>query len=195
MHCRVIQQSRRRWGLVLALVLGAALRPVAAEPGNEVGGEEFHAKAKYLLNLAHFVEWPAGVFAATNAPIVIGVLGSPDVWPALEALAAGQRVRGRACQLRRLDDADPRSGCQIIFLGKASRLTPADLNRFAIEEHALIVGETGDFTKRGGMMSLETASASVRLHVNPGAVRQAGLRLSAALASVTQLPAATGGTR
>lgn len=196
MNCRTKPQPRvQRW-LALIFVLGGLLRPEATELAADAGSIEIRAQATYLLNLAHFVDWPTGVFASTNAPIVIGVLGANGLWPTLEQMVPGHRVKGRQFELRRLDTPDSRSDCQIVFLGRDSGLTPASLKPLPGSEHVLMVGETSDFNNQGGMMSLESQDGGVRLKVNPAAVHRAGLRLSAALASVTQLSvAASGGGR
>ena len=196
MNCRTKPQPRvTRW-LVLISLLGGLLRLEATESAAESGSDEVRTKATYLLNLAHFVEWPAEVFATTNAPIVIGVLDAGELWSTLEPLAQSKRVNGRQCELRRLETLEDRSGCQIVFLGRECPLSPASLKPLPGSEHALLVGETSTFTKQGGMISLTGPGGCLRLDVNPTAVRQAGLRLRAALASVTQLSvAANGGAR
>jgi hypothetical protein len=176
--------TRRLVLLLLIFVLGSAGQRAAGEPAEPSASR---LKARYLLNLPRFVEWPATAFPSAEAPVIIGVLGWSDAWPVLQEVLAEQRAQGRPCEVRRLEAPSPEAKCHVLFVGRSSRLTPREVRRALGAAPTLVVGETDGFAEAGGMIGLNCESEGVRLNINLDAVREAGLKLRAGLNSVARL--------
>jgi len=108
--------SARRIGLALLLAHLLAFSGTAAPAADTL---EYGVKATFLYKFAPFVEWPAGVFASPESPITICVAGADPFGPALDQVAARQRVGGRPLAVKHLASVARDSGCQIAYLGGA----------------------------------------------------------------------------
>lgn len=150
-----------------ALALGA----LAATP-------EYQVKAAMLFSFAKFVEWPAPL---DSGPLVIGVLGRDPFGPALDDVALGKTIQGRAVVLRRFANVRKIDACHILFIAAA------DTQRFAADLPALAaagivtVGEAPDFLQHGGVIQLFVEDKRVRFELNPAGLNASRVRLGAQL--------------
>lgn len=165
---------------VLGTVLLAAWVSAAAEPLAVVT-----IRAAFVYNLVRFTTWPA---AKPSSDLQVCVLGADAVADALVAMAPRSRTATRAVVTRRLDapSADATS-CHVLYVGYPDG---ADA-RLAVEGvkdlPVLTVGESDAFLDDGGAASLVLERESMRITVNPYAVRRAGLVLSSRLLSLARI--------
>jgi hypothetical protein len=170
----------------LSLLAPAAL----AQPGDAA------LKAKYLRNLAEFVEWPREAFANQAAPLVIGVVGDDQVLSKLGELEVC-RVAGRTVEIRAFDwkrliagaaelDAQLRT-CHILFIGQEEvRVVPLIFNRIK-GASVLTVGDSSGFTRTYypgcmcGIVDFFEAAGSLHLQVNLDAAERARLKFNSQL--------------
>jgi len=166
----------KRTATYLALLLGLALCGASALYG-EVGElSESQVKAAYLFNFAKFAEWPAGVFRAPGAPLVIGVVGRAGAEP-FEALS-GRQVRGRRVQVRIVQRPEEAAGCQILYIPATERARLKEILRSLPVSGVLTVSDIRNFCSQGGMIGLVTRGDRVQFEVNRGSVERSGLKLS-----------------
>lgn len=171
--------AAQRAGLPLLfgfLLLFAALPSIAnAQPISK----EYRLKAAFLYNFTKFVSWPADRFADDTSPIVIAVLGTKPFEQELTELVKDRSVDGRPIRIRAIQSAAQLDGAHVVFLhaGEETRL-PASLFDAA---GVLTVGESSDFTRRGGIITFVVADEKVRFEINQGAAEQAGLKISGQL--------------
>src|SRR5262249_45977464 len=149
---------------------------VHAQVDDAAAHREDRLKAAYLFNFAKFVEWP-GLTAAQ--PLTICFMGGAGVYASLALDLDNKTIGGHKVQLRQLEDEAPVQGCAGLHWharpGEGACLFPAaDLS-------VLTVGDSTDFTDKGGMIALYTDSNRLRFNVNVDNVRRAGLRISSSL--------------
>ncbi|MBI5693608.1 MAG: YfiR family protein [Verrucomicrobia bacterium] len=156
-------------------LLGAA----APAPGSGATARgEHEVKAAFLLNFARFVEWPA---TGGTGALVIGVAGPSPVFEPLQAMVAGETVRGRRILVHALtENEDPRS-CQVLFVSRESGAETAALVRQVAGLPILTVGEADTFCALGGMINLFLEGSAIRFEVNRTALADSGLRVSSRL--------------
>ncbi|MBI3768336.1 MAG: YfiR family protein [Deltaproteobacteria bacterium] len=186
----MVTSSRRLVaGLLAALVWSAALRTVPTAAGTRTP-TEYDVKAVYLLNFARFVEWPDAGFATATAPFAICVLGSDPFGSTLDETLAGETIAGRNLVTRRIAHPTDATTCQIVFTG-ASETTrlPAIVDALA-GRPVLTVGDETAFTQRGGMISFRLEQSTVRIDVNPEAIRRSGLSMSSQLLRLARIVSA-----
>ena len=139
-------------------------------------------KAAFLYNFTKFTEWPARHFAASDSPIIIGVLGSDSFGAELEKIVRDRRVNGRAFVVRILDPSAEAAAIDVLFVaaGEESRFDrqSAEALRTA---GVLTVGETPRFAALSGIITFALEADKVRFEINQGAAELAGLKLSAQL--------------
>jgi hypothetical protein len=170
----------------------ARLQPAAlASPGEE------EVEAAYLVNFLRYTQWPASSFESPSSPYVICVVGSERSYAAVRAVAAAAgALEGRAIEVRWVraargsrsapfdsaEDHDARSqlrGSHLVFFHRsAGRVHPqvvADLASLPV----LTVSDTDAFIAKGGMLGLVRLDRRIVFEANPGAIRNAGLVVSA----------------
>ena len=145
---------------------------------------EYQVKAAYLMNFTKFVEWPASAFSASDAPIVICVLGDDPFGPTLDRMVEGQDVNGRPIRTRRsVPEANPQ-GCHVAFVSRSERTEMEQIVSTLRNSSVLTVSEVPGFADAGGMIEFVIEDDKVRFHINPAAARAAGLTVSSRLLSV-----------
>jgi hypothetical protein len=159
---------------VLALV-------VAPRSSFAVGpvSKEHQIKAAFLYNFTRYVDWPAERFESDEAPLVIVVLGRHPIEQELASLAKERSARGRPVLVRAADSAAELGAAHLVFVpaGEESRLPPAPDTLHGV----LTVGESPEFTRRGGVITFTVLESKIRFEINQTAGERARLKLSGQL--------------
>lgn len=162
-------------GLLLALLPTASVAQQASEAA---------VKAAFLFKFAGYVEWPEGVFAAPDAPFVIGVVGAPEVAGELEGLVRGRSIQNRRVTIRRVADAEAVRGTHVLFIGRSE---PARVYvRAAQAQRTLAVTETERGLETGSSINFLVADDRVGFEVSVDAADRSGLRISSRMLSVAR---------
>jgi hypothetical protein len=166
--------------VVIAQLMGLGGKGEGAEAA---GPSEWELKAAVICQITKFVEWPEP--PATNAPVVIGVVGDGPLVAALERMvAAAPGVPSHALTIKKLVPSfSPTNvlGCHLLVL--AGRLPEQTMNTTikSLPPGILTVSDVQGFAHRGGMVGLPMKERQVQLEINLAACEQARLRLSSRL--------------
>jgi hypothetical protein len=166
-----------RRSIWLALLWLAVAAPIQ---GQRAAFDEREVKAVFLFNFVQFVDWPSSAFSGPESPIVIGVLGEDPFGPLLDEAVKGEIVKGRALIVERVRRVEDVGTCHVLFISPSETAKYGHILAALREKPTLTVGETVDFT-RSGMVRFLTEQNRVRLEVNVGAVKAAGLTISSNL--------------
>lgn len=148
---------------------------------------EYQVKAELLANFAGFVNWPAGTFARSNSPVVIGVVGKDPFERFLEKAVELKTRPGRPLVMRRVSsDAEMRE-CHVLFVAASERRRMRDLRTRLKGAPVLTVGEYEEFMEHGGIINFLLKGQSVRFEISVVSAQAAGLRLDAKLLSVADV--------
>ena len=167
-----------RTRVVLAALAVAALQ-AAPEPA-----EEYRVKGAYLLNFAKFVEWPDSAFKGPADPIAVCILGDNPFGPALDVAAHSVLVEKHPVVVKQIAEPLQARQCQIAFVSAAERRHVRGLLQAVQGGNVLTVGETEGFVADGGVIQLSVEDGKVRMEINTGSAKKAGLRISAKLLSL-----------
>ncbi len=173
----VVIRSTRAAQLVfwagLLMLAGASLQARAEAPlGNEAISEA-QVKAAFLFNFTMFVHWPA----TSEERLTIGIAGDDAFADVVAGTVRGRNVKGRDIHTRRLASGEDPAGCDVVFVGPMSARAAAELIR-RVRGPVLMVGETVQFLRDGGMVRLYVEDSKVRFQLNQKNAEAAGLRLS-----------------
>lgn len=158
------------------LAMSPAMLPAAAP----APATEHQVKAVFVYNFTHFVQWPAGSFAAPDAPFIIGVLGGEALAAQLDEAVRGEQVDGHPLQVRRYGSAAEIVDCHILFIDRgATQQLESVLMRLG--RGTLTVSDVEDASRRGVMIQLATRNSRIRLLINVDSARMAGLTISSNL--------------
>jgi hypothetical protein len=133
---------------------------------------EYRVKAAYLNNFVKYVEWPPEV---DSASFTICVAGRNPFGDVLADTVRGERVDGRPIVARVISDPD--GECRVVFVPRGVAMAPY----LPAPHGTLTVGETTEFTSRGGVIAFVQEGANVRFEINDDAAMRAGLRISSRL--------------
>jgi hypothetical protein len=165
----------------------AGMELSAEEAGRQL---EYTVKLAYLCNFGRYVVWPANADSEKDRGVwVIGVLGDAPFGEAVNELtASGRKINGRSVTVRHFASLDEYQPCHILFVVKT---VPSDQQEAAIKmlrgQPVLLVGETADFTTKGGCISFYKEGENVRFEVNLDAIRVCRLQLSSKLLGLAKV--------
>jgi len=169
----------------------AALFTVAAPAyAQRAAFDEREVKAVFLFNFVQFVDWPSDAFASTESPIVIGVLGEDPFGSLLDEVVKGEVVKGRPLVVARFRRVEDIKACHVLFISRSEAHSYQQILTALGTQPTLTVGETPGFTSRG-MVRFLTEKNRVRLEVNVGAAKAAGLTISSNLLRAARIVGAT----
>lgn len=140
---------------------------------------ERQVKAAYLYKFAGFVEWPEGVFARPDAPLLIGIAGNDALAEQAEQIIAGRSVNGHPLAVRRIRRGDPLDGVHILFVGAMERAAMSELLAAARAQSVLTVSDVADAADLGCMVHFVVADDRLRFEVALRNVTPSRLRISA----------------
>ena len=160
------------WCSIILLIATRSL----AQP---IEAPEQRVKAAFLYNFTQLVTWPTNAFAASNSPIVIGVLGKDSLKEELDGLN-GLKAAGRIVQVARYEEVARATNCHLLFISDSERRRLDTIFDALHNAPILTVGESRGFSQRG-MIELVRSDKNFELHINLEAANAAGLRLSSRL--------------
>jgi YfiR/HmsC-like len=173
-----------------ALWVAAAVFAVSSvQPASAQGGLESEVKAAFVYNFIKFIEWPPD--AITGESFRVCLLGEDSFGGALERAVRGDNVDGHAIAVEPVPADGPFSTCQILFVPRAHSRRTAAVARALSGAPVLLVGESDDFLKAGGVINLVVEGGHVRFDVGLAQAASHGLRISSKLLRVARN---TGGT-
>lgn len=151
----VLRTKWNRLFSVFALILGMVL--VLARPSGAATDE---AKAKYIMDLVNYVQWPSqDAQADPKAPIIIGVIGLDSLEIALNSVLKGQAWEGRAFQVRGFRSADLSFAadyrlCNILYIASSEKRELTPLLKALKGSSALTVSDMKGFNETGGIVEM-----------------------------------------
>jgi hypothetical protein len=177
----------RRAASALGIFLAGALAGQEKAPTSTGQVPEYALKAAFLLNFAKYVEWPAHSFEDPGDPILVAVLGRDPFGPELEAVLKGKVVRGRPLKVRRIGRPSDLGDVHIVFVPRAEERRLADVLARAVPSAMLVVGESKEFCRAGGAISILIENDKPRIEANPDAAARAALKIDAKLLKVAKI--------
>ncbi len=98
----------------------------------------------------------------------------------------------RQLVVKRLTEAVDFGSCHMLFFSEDPGVDVGRVLGEIADNAVLTVGETGDFTRLGGMVRFYPAANRVRFEINPEASRTAGLRISSRLLRLAKITKTSG---
>lgn len=181
-----------RWALAAAVFLlcsGAVPARAATAPRPEP-----EVKAEFLPVFAEFIRWPQACFPATNAPLIIGVLGADVFGEALDrAVAKARSAAGRTLELKRSHRFEDLKDCHLVFICKSEAAQLPQVLAATEGRSVLTVSEVAGFAQQGGVINFVLEDRKVRFEINAEAARRKGLQVSSQLLGVARVVKGKGG--
>lgn len=157
--------------LLLLIIVSRALHVTAQDQKPEAD-----LKAAFIYNFTKYIEW-------TNPPpenFVIGVIGASPIYQSLMEIALLKKVNEKFIVIKRFENPDDISYCNILFVAKNSGYSPAAiLDR--VQRGTLTISEETGFAAQGMAFNFIISNQKLKFEVNPKAINSAGLKASSQL--------------
>lgn len=163
-------------------ILLAAWSLAAAEPLSEGS-----AKAAFVFNFAKFTDWPGEAFAGPGAGIALCLLRGGDSYEVNLGTFVGKSVQGRPFVLRPSVKPENLRQCQMVFLDELDERRMNEVLKGTHGLPVLTVSDIEGFAESGGMIGLVHVDNRIQFEVNPDAVTQSGLKVSAQLMQLARI--------
>ena len=175
-----------RTGLVLAgLALSSLFAPEA--PAATPVVREYQIEAIFLFNFAQFVDWPPEAFSGPGDPLVIGILGNDPFGAYMDEAVRGERVNDRPIVIRRFARVEDITTCHILFISRSESARLDQILGRLKGRSILTVSDIDDFNQSRGMIRFVIEKNKIRLRINLGAAKSAGLKISSKLLRPAQI--------
>lgn len=170
------------------LLVMSLLMPESVRGQDVIIDREAKIKAAYLLKLATYVEWPAGVFKDDTSPLVFGVVGKSDVSRYMKLIARLRKVGRHSLTFKEVDSVKDACACHVLFVAEDADddLSKAIRVKLA-REPVLFVGEESEVVTKGEVFTFVVRNNRVRLQLSKSAADQRHLKIGSQLAKLAQV--------
>ena len=141
-------------------------------------------KAAYLYNFAKFVEWPAGAFASSDAPIRLCLFAGDALEPDLKEIVQGKFITAHPVMVVSVRSQEEYHSCHVLFLGPDQEAQSKRILEALRGASVLTVSDVKEFAQGGGMIQFVLNQGRVQFQVNHRAALQAQLTVSSRLLHV-----------
>ena len=139
-----------------------------------------------VFNMAKYVEWPAGSFGSSSAPLAVCSVGRGPFAQALEPYQ-GKTVLGHPLALRRLAVGDDPADCHLLVVSGIEKRYLAGVLDQARRRTVLTVSDLPDFARSGGMIGLVEQEGRIRFEINVKAAQQSRFKISSQLLKLAKI--------
>jgi hypothetical protein len=174
-------RKARAW-IVAMLAMTAALLPAWAAPA-AARPSETAVKAAFLTKFAAYVDWPASLRLAPNAPITLCIVGGDPFGRAIDKAVQGQQIDSHPIVLKRMASAAGADGCQVAFVDGTGARSTADMLH-ALQGKPVLTVTDGRMGRDRGMIHFVVDDGRVRFHIDRAAAESCGLDLDARLLAI-----------
>ncbi|MCJ7829966.1 MAG: YfiR family protein, partial [Desulfobacterales bacterium] len=142
--------------------------------------EEHLVKSAFIYNFAKFVEWPSGAFGASDAPLVLCILGEDPIQNAL-ASVAGKMIGAHPLVVTPAASVENTAACHMLFIAGAKRGDLAPILNGLARRPVLTIGDSEGFAREGVIINLVKSRGKIRFEINLEAAKRSGLDISSKL--------------
>jgi len=153
----------------------------------EVVSYEYPLKAIFLLNFAHFTDWPTNALADPQAPFVIGVIGKDPFGGALDDTVRDENWNNHPIVIQRYHQLADLQACQILFISSSEMRRLPKILSILKGKPVLTVADIDDPVSSGVSIQLRTVSNKIRFKINTDALKTANLSVSSKLLRLAEI--------
>ena len=168
---------------VASLLLFHCSQVMAQDSGTT---RELQVKAAYLYNFTRFVNWESKS-GTVPQKIIIGFIGADDIADVLDSFLKSSGNDNQV-EVRRLHPDPPGlENCHILFIQPSLSVHMDDILARIRGKAILTVGDTPEFIKKGGMISLLEEGGRIRVVLDLKKAELNHLKVSSKLIEVSRL--------
>ena len=158
----------------------------ASFPAQAQISREYQLKSAFLLNFTQFTDWPTNTFTTSNAPIVIGIIGTDPFGKILDDTVRNETVNGRRLVIQRYQRLEDVDACHVLFIPRSEFRQLDRIVSGTRSKPILTVSDIEGSASRGVMIHLVTENNKIRIRINTDSVAEAHLTISSKLLRVAE---------
>ncbi len=122
------------------------------------------AQSIFIYNFSWLIQWPAG---SSTGEFVIGIIGDNELYTNLLSFVANKKVGAQSIVVKKFEDPQSISRCQILFVGdsKISRF-PDVISRIQ-DFNSLVITEKRGMINSGSAIDFVLVEDKLKFVVNP----------------------------
>ena len=155
-----------------------------AHAADYTAAPEHSVKAAFLYKFAGYVDWPETMFASSDTPITIAVVGDEPIAMELSQIVAGRIAQGHPIEVKRLKSSESVAGIHILFIGRTEAERLERMAQLAQAHSILMVTDSIGALAKGSVINFVLADNRLRFEVSLVTAEKCGLRLSSRLLAV-----------
>jgi len=164
-----------RWFVIL--LLGMLPSPATLGQAGEVP-QEYLVKTKYLISIPLYTDLPPQ--AMRGDAYTICLAGDTPLENVLRPYA-GKLILNRPLAIKAVEETGQLERCQMLFIASSERNHLQTLLQDAQRHGVLTISDMRNFTRLGGMISLQTVENRVTFDMNLPAAKKASISFSSQL--------------
>jgi len=148
---------------------------------------EDQVKAAFLFNFARYVEWPDASFDGPADALRICMVGEDRFADVVSSIVSGKRVEDRPVAVDALAGLEGAASCHILYVAESFAAPASAIAARLRGSSVFTVSDRAGFAARGGIANFIRSENKIRFEINPGAAKQAGLKVSSRLLRLAKL--------
>lgn len=181
----MLRQSlhRLRRLLTVIVIAGMGNSALVSLAAAQTETREYPIKAAFLFKFGEFVAWPAGAFAAADAPLNICIVGDNAFAGTVNQAVQNETVAGRRVVARPMATIAAGDGCHIAYLSGSAQQPVAEALRILAGRPVLTVTDE-NVGPTPGVIHFVIRSNRVRFEIDDAVAAANGITLSSALLNI-----------
>lgn len=167
----------------LFLLLGSAGSGWAEDSPDDIARQ---IKAAYLVKFANYIEWPAKSFENPTSPIVIGVIGAPNLADELERITWNRQIGKHPFVINRLSTQDKTPAVHILYIGSRAGPRVKEWFESANTQPMLIVSDASHELSSASAIKFVLDDNRLRFDVSVPVAERSGIKITAPLLTVAR---------
>lgn len=149
---------------------------VVSMHANAAALEEKQVKAGFIYNFLKFVRWPEH---SLESSLTLCTIGNDSLGSTLDKLQ-NRKINNLTLDVQRGISVSAAQKCQMVYIETVDNSLDSALAALA-HKPVLTIGNTSEFTKKGGTIGFVKQGNKIRFTINETAAKQAKLEISSKL--------------
>lgn len=146
---------------------------------------ELRVKAAFVYNFTQFITWAAAP-APDDSPVIVGILGSDAMRPALAEILQAKEQKPRRYEVRVFGNPEEVRNCRVVFID-LPRPRVARALEVLPRAGLLTIGVGEEFVRQGGVIALVMDGNRVKFDLNLAAAERCGLKVDPTLLGLARV--------
>jgi hypothetical protein len=122
------------------------------------------AQSMFIYNFSRLIQWPAG---SSTGEFVIGVFGDNELYGSLLSFVANKKVGAQSIVVKKFEDPQSISRCQILFVGDSKISKFPDVISRIQDYNSLVITEKRGMINSGSAIDFVLVEDKLKFVMNP----------------------------